>query len=71
MSGSRLRTVSVPDGPAFRLLLIVLVAACGWQRALAQTTVRGGQRTISQAGDAPVRDLRFTHLTTNDGLSQS
>ena len=25
---------------------------------------------FDQSGDAPLRDLRFTHLTTNDGLSQ-
>ncbi len=51
-------------------MLIVLVVACGGQAAIAQTAVPGGQRTIPQDGDAPVRDLRFTHLTTNDGLSQ-
>ena len=55
---------------AFRLMLIVLVVACGGQAAIAQTAVPGGQRTFPQDGDAPVRDLRFTHLTTNDGLSQ-
>ena len=54
-----------------RLLpVIVLGVACGGQAAIAQTAVPGGQRTVPQDGDAPVRDLRFTHLTTNDGLSQ-
>jgi ligand-binding sensor domain-containing protein/signal transduction histidine kinase len=28
------------------------------------------QKTHAQNGDAPIRDLKFTHLTTNDGLSQ-
>ena len=28
------------------------------------------QKSHAQAADAPVRDLKFTHLTTNDGLSQ-
>ena len=67
---ARIRTVWPTDGPAFRLMLIVLVVACGGQAAIAQTAVPGGQRTFPQDGDAPVRDLRFTHLTTNDGLSQ-
>jgi hypothetical protein len=40
-------------------MLIVLVVACGGQAAIAQTAVPGGQRTIPQDGDAPVRDLRF------------
>ena len=57
-------------GLAFRLMLIVLVAACGGQGAFAQTGVPGGQRTTAQHVDAAATDLRFTHLTTNDGLSQ-
>jgi ligand-binding sensor domain-containing protein/signal transduction histidine kinase len=70
MTAARIRIARLTDGPAFRLMLIVLVVACGGQAAIGQTAVPGGQRTIPQDGDAPVRDLRFTHLTTNDGLSQ-
>ena len=28
------------------------------------------QKSHAQGGDVPVRDLKFTHLTTNDGLTQ-
>jgi ligand-binding sensor domain-containing protein len=71
MTAVGIRTARVLDGRALRLMLIVLVAACSGQGALAQTFVPGGRRTIAQDRDAPVRELRFTHLTTNDGLSQS
>ena len=70
MSAARIHPTGASACWASRLMLIVLVAACGGQAAIAQTAVPGGQRTIPQDGDAPVRDLRFTHLTTNDGLSQ-
>jgi hypothetical protein len=70
MSAARVPTAGAPDCRAFRLMLIVLVAACGGQAALAQTPTPGGQRSIPLDGDPPVRHLRFTHLTTNDGLSQ-
>ncbi len=73
MTAARVRTAKVPDGPAFRLVLIVLVAACGGQPALAQTATPGGQPVIRHAagGHPPPRDLRFRRLTTNDGLSQN
>ncbi len=71
MTAPGIRAARVLDGRACRLMLIVLVAACGGQAAIAQTAVAGGQRSIPQDGDPPVRHLRFTHLTTNDGLSQS
>ena len=45
MSAARIRTAGVPR-PAFRLMLIVLVAACGGQGALAQTGVPGGSRIV-------------------------
>jgi ligand-binding sensor domain-containing protein/signal transduction histidine kinase len=70
MTAARVRTATVPDGRAFRLMLVVLVAVCGGQAALAQTAVPAGLRTTPQSVDAPMSDLRFTHLTTNDGLSQ-
>ena len=62
-------------GLAFRLMLIVLVATCGGQGALAQTGVPGalpsGHRPIERhVALPPVRNLKFAHLTTNDGLSQ-
>ena len=72
MTAARIRTARVPDCPAFRLMLIVLVAVCGGQPAPAQTAAPGGQPVIRHAaGGHPLpRDLRFRRLTTNDGLSQ-
>ena len=71
MTAARVRTASA-DGPAFRLMLIVLVAACGGQGAVAQTAAPGGHRTIHPARDdhSPPHDLRFRRLATADGLSQ-
>ena len=61
------------DCLAFRLVLMVLVAACGGQRALAQTVLSGSHRTIerAQGGHPPLRDLKIAHLTTDDGLSHN
>ena len=72
MIAARARTART-DGPAFRLVLIVLVAACGGQPALAQTAASGGQPVIRPAagGDGLPRDLKFSHLTVNDGLAQN
>ena len=60
------------DGPAFRLVLVVLIAASAGQPALAQTAAPGGQPIIRHAaGRHPLpRDLKFSHLTTKDGLAQ-
>ncbi len=72
MSAARMRTAGIPSGPAFRVMLIVLVGACGGPAAVAQTAAPGGYRTGQRAPDdhSPPRDLRFRRLTTNDGLSQ-
>ena len=72
MIAARVRTART-DGPAFRLMLIVILAACGGQSAPAQTATPGGQAIIRPAADGhtPPRDLRFRRLTTNDGLSQN
>ena len=72
MIAARVRTAWT-DRPAFRLVLIVLVAACGGQPALAQSAAPGGQSVIRHAagGDGLPRDLKFTHLTTKDGLAQN
>jgi ligand-binding sensor domain-containing protein/signal transduction histidine kinase len=70
MTAERIRTARTPDFHAFRLIVIVLVATCSGQAAVAQTLVPQGQRLVSHDDEATVRDLRFTHLTTNDGLSQ-
>jgi signal transduction histidine kinase/ligand-binding sensor domain-containing protein len=70
MTAARSRTVRLIDGPALRLMLIVLAVVCGGPAAVAQTAVPGGLRTFPQDGTAPVTELRFAHLTTNDGLSQ-
>ena len=71
MTAARVRTARA-DGPAFRLVLIVLVAACGGQPAPAQTAAPGGQPVIRHAaGGRPLpRDLKFSHLTTKNGLAQ-
>ena len=54
-------------------MLIVLVAACGGQPALAQSAASGGQPVIRHAagGDSLPRDLKFSHLTVKDGLAQN
>lgn len=70
MPAPRIRMAGVPDDPALRLMLVVVVASCGGRSALAQTAVPRGQPPMAQHLDAAARDLRFAHLTTNDGLSQ-
>jgi len=42
----------------------------GHREGRADSTPRHFQNIHAQAGHALVRDLKFTHLTTNDGLSQ-
>jgi serine phosphatase RsbU (regulator of sigma subunit)/ligand-binding sensor domain-containing protein len=71
MIAARVRTARA-DGPAFRVVLIVLVAACGGQPAIAQSAAPGRQPIIRHAagGDGLPRDLKFTHLTTKNGLAQ-
>ena len=66
----RIRPHTTPDRRVVRLLLIVLVAACSVHVAVAKIAAPGGQRVVPQSGDASLTDLRFTHLTTADGLSQ-
>ena len=70
MTAARVRTASVPDCPTLRLVLIVLVAVCGWPGALAQTVVPGGPRAIEadQGNHPPPASASDT--TTEDGLSQ-
>src|SRR4029450_11103202 len=57
------------DCLAFRLVLMVLVAAGDGRGGGAQTAAPGGQPTIRHAagGDGLPRDLKFTHLTTKHG----
>jgi hypothetical protein len=71
MTATRIRTARA-DGPAFRLVLVVLVAACGGQPAPAQTAAPGGQPIIRHAAGvhALPRALKFSRLTTRDGLAQ-
>jgi ligand-binding sensor domain-containing protein/signal transduction histidine kinase len=59
-------------------LLGVLVTCCGFGFALnpaldisRNSFPRRFENMFGRGGDVPVRDLKFTHLTTNDGLSQS
>ena len=72
MIAARVRTART-DGPVFRLVLIVLAAACGGQPALAQSAAPRGAPVIRHAagGDGLPRDLKFTHLTTQNGLAQN
>src|SRR4029453_18275819 len=59
------------NGLAFRLVLIVLVAACSEQPASAQTTPPGQPTIRHAAGSRPLpRDLKFSHLSTKNGLAQ-
>jgi ligand-binding sensor domain-containing protein/signal transduction histidine kinase len=54
----------------------ILLACCACSFASEHTegkahaTPRRLQKSHAQRGDAPVRDLKFIHLTTNDGLTQ-
>jgi ligand-binding sensor domain-containing protein/signal transduction histidine kinase len=59
-----------PDPPPWGLALIVLVVACGALRAAAQAKGPGSAPAVPFATEPPLRDLRFSHLTTRDGLSQ-
>ena len=43
----------------------------GDREGRADSPARHFQNIHAEGGDALVRDLKFTHLTTNDGLSQS
>jgi signal transduction histidine kinase/ligand-binding sensor domain-containing protein len=71
MTATRIRTARRRNCLAFPFVLIVLAATCGWREALAQTAP-GGQPIIRPAagGDGLPRDLKFSHLTTKDGLAQ-
>ena len=71
MSAARVRSARA-DVLAFRLVLIVLVAACGGQPAHAQSAAPGGQPVLRDAaGGRPLpSDLKFSHLTTKNGLAQ-
>src|SRR4029077_14611615 len=54
------------------LLLCTIHAAYAIAAERRSHTTSGHFQNIQvQGGHAPVIDLRFTHLTTNDGLSQS
>jgi signal transduction histidine kinase/ligand-binding sensor domain-containing protein len=72
MIAARVRTART-DGPAFQLVLIVLVAACGGQPAVAQSAAPGSAPVIRHAagGDGLPHDLKFSHLTVKDGLAQN
>ena len=60
-------TGGVLSRPARQVILIALVAACGRGEGMfAQIAAPGSRLSITRDGDAPVRDLRFTDLTTRD-----
>ena len=63
----------MPHWQACRLTLIVLVAACGGKPTLAQQVMPGGHGAIQrpQGAQLPPEDLKFGHLTTDDGLSHN
>jgi ligand-binding sensor domain-containing protein/signal transduction histidine kinase len=50
--------------------LTIKAGLAGHAEGRADSTPRRLQNSRAQGGDAPVRDLKFTHLTTNDGLTQ-
>jgi hypothetical protein len=50
--------------------LTIEAGLAGHAEGKAHATPGRLQKSHAQGGDAPVRDLKFTHLTTNDGLSQ-
>ena len=54
------------------LVLIALAGAGGGDGTLAQRAAADSHRAVelAQGSVPPVRDLKFAHLTTNDGLSQ-
>jgi ligand-binding sensor domain-containing protein len=60
-------TVSGLRGASGILLLCVIHVSCA---LAADSPARDFQNILTQGGDALVADLKFTHLTTNDGLSQ-
>ena len=49
---------------------LALIAICTLNALTASPAPRHLQNIHTQGGHARVRDLKFTHLTTNDGLSQ-
>ncbi len=71
MSAAPLRTVTRRNCLAFPFVLIVLAPVCGWTGALAQTAAPGQAIIRHAAGGQPLpRDLKFSHLTTKEGLAQ-
>ena len=73
ITAARIRTGSRLERLAFLLALLALVAARGGDRTLAQRAAADSHRASQPAlgGVPPVRNLRFAHLTTKDGLSQN
>ena len=51
--------------------LTIKAGLAGRAEGKAHATPRRFQKVHAQGGHAPGSDLKFTHLTTNDGLSQS
>ena len=70
MSAAPTPSATHPDRRLWGLALIVLVVACGALRAAAQPRGPGSPPAVPFPTEPPLRDLRFTHLTTRDGLSQ-
>jgi len=56
--------------PATHFANLTTKAGFGGDRKERPDSPRHFQNIHAQGGDAPVRDLKFSHLTTNDGLSQ-
>jgi hypothetical protein len=58
-----------------RLFILASVCHCAFAFSPAPVTsqdshARPFENTQGRGSDVPVRDLKFTHLNTNDGLSQ-
>jgi signal transduction histidine kinase/ligand-binding sensor domain-containing protein len=68
---ARIRQASLRKRTPLTLVSVLVVAACCGPGAVAQTAPRERRMDHAAAGVPPSRDLRFTHLTTADGLSQN
>jgi hypothetical protein len=63
--------IAIADGTDIRFVPLTNADFRGDREARADSVRRDLRNIQAQAGHAGVRDVRFTHLTTNDGLSQS
>ena len=71
MSAARIRTGSRLERLALLLAVVALVAQAGGRDARTRAAADSHRAVeLAQGNVTPVGDLKFAHLTTNDGLSQ-